>query len=351
MKNKKGITLIALIITILVMLILVGVVISMAIEEEGVIKQAGDADEKTSIAQIIEETKIQVLDKQISKEGKVYKEDLITVLESKGTLSDEDNILDKTLTTNDGNYEIAVREIYDGILYEKPAKPTIIFKIESVEYTAEEGMTWLEWVNSEYNVDDYYSTFNGYVLLTDRGYLRVGKEDGKYNSSDVKSEELIISGFQYYEVYYGAECVFPNSKILNSENGNYTLAKDIKENDKILYFDFEKNTIETGNVLKVYVHKDATNFVKYTFEDESYLEATDYHPIYTKDGWKSATGRNGYEKPKAGDEVKTAEGWKKISKIELWHGLEDCYDFEILSNNGIKINNYFANETLVQGSY
>ena len=79
-------------------------------------------------------------------------------------------------------------------------------------------------------------------------------------------------------------------------------------------------TSKTGKVSKVYVHKDATSFVKYTFADGSYLEATDYHPIYTKEGWKSQTERNGYELPEIGDEVKTPNGWKEITKIETWEG-------------------------------
>ena len=33
------------------------------------------------------------------------------------------------------------------------------------------------------------------------------------------------------------------------------------------------------------------------------------------------------------------------------HGLEDCYDFAIITENGITMNNYYANGTLVQGSY
>lgn len=148
-----------------------------------------------------------------------------------------------------------------------------------------------------------------------------------------------------------SECVTPNSKILIGKNKEIKLAKDIKENDEIAYYDFKENNVKIGRVSKVYIHKDATNFVRYTFEDESYLEATDYHPIYTKEGWKSLTNRNGYETPQVEDEVKTEEGWKKITKVEAYKGKEDCYDFEIISEDGIKVDNYFANGTLVQGSY
>ena len=128
-------------------------------------------------------------------------------------------------------------------------------------------------------------------------------------------------------------------------------AKNIKEGNDIAYYNFEKEEVEIGKVEKAYIHKQATSFVKYQFEDGSYLEATDYHPIYTKEGWKSYTRRNGYEVPKVGDEVKTEKGWKKLVSIESFEGLEDCYDFVVRGIDGKIVNNYYANGTLVQGSY
>lgn len=55
MKKNKGITLIALVITIIVMLILVGVTITIALGPNGLIKNAQDASLKTKIAKVEEE--------------------------------------------------------------------------------------------------------------------------------------------------------------------------------------------------------------------------------------------------------------------------------------------------------
>lgn len=71
----------------------------------------------------------------------------------------------------------------------------------------------------------------------------------------------------------------------------------------------------------------------------------------TKEGWKSKTGRNGYKIPQIGDEVKSIEGWKKIVNLKTYQGKEDCYDFVIEKENGKKVNNYYANGTLVEGAY
>ncbi|MGN1299169.1 MAG: type II secretion system protein [Candidatus Scatovivens sp.] len=51
MKNQNGVTLVALIITIIVMLILAGVTISMVISDGGVLEQAKSADAKQKLAE------------------------------------------------------------------------------------------------------------------------------------------------------------------------------------------------------------------------------------------------------------------------------------------------------------
>ncbi len=50
MKSNKGITLVALVITIIVLLILAGVSISLVVGDNGVLTQAGDAADKTDLA-------------------------------------------------------------------------------------------------------------------------------------------------------------------------------------------------------------------------------------------------------------------------------------------------------------
>ena len=69
-KSSKGITLIALVITIIVLLILAGVSISMISGDEGIVKKASEAKEKTNLAKEEEEKNIQdvteYIDSQIS---------------------------------------------------------------------------------------------------------------------------------------------------------------------------------------------------------------------------------------------------------------------------------------------
>lgn len=155
---------------------------------------------------------------------------------------------------------------------------------------------------------------------------------------------------QTYECVTGGECVSPESEILSS-NGRTIKAKELQENDDIAYYNFETNKVEIGKVKKTYIHKDATSFVKYILEDGTYIDVTDYHPIYTSTGWKSYTNRKGYATPKIGDLVKTNDGYKKLTKIEPSTGKEDYYDFQVMTADGNIVNNYFANGVLVEGSY
>ena len=57
-KRNKGITLIALVITIIILLILAGVTIVTLTGENGILTRASEASEKTSIGQEIEQIKL-----------------------------------------------------------------------------------------------------------------------------------------------------------------------------------------------------------------------------------------------------------------------------------------------------
>ena len=230
-----------------------------------------------------------------------------------------------------------------------------------VRYQCEKNTTWKEFVKSKYNSKEYVELieekkegeFDRFwrPFTIDEDDLIEGPCSGMYFGAEYINPYQEIEASKEYEDLAQAECVYPNSNILVSKDGKTIQAKDIKEGNEIAYYNFETEQVEIGTVEKAYIHKQATNFVRYKFEDGSYLEATDYHPIYTKEGWKSYTRRNGYEKPEVGDEVKTEKGWKKLVSIEGFEGLEDCYDFVVKGKDGKIINNYYANGTLVQGSY
>ena len=124
-KSTKGITLISLVVTIIILLILAGVTIATLMGDNGLINKAKDAKIKTEIASIKEEIQTDILGKQAENNGNISDDSLKEILENYGVLSDEEKLTDKTLTTTKGSYEIKVSDIFNGTtVKDSPKEPT-----------------------------------------------------------------------------------------------------------------------------------------------------------------------------------------------------------------------------------
>ena len=117
LKPNKGITLIALVLTIIVLLILAGVTIAALSGPNGILTNATKAREDNAKAEVIDQARVDILAKQTEKMGESPTAgELEQILTPKyGTLSNEENVLDRTLTTEEG-YQIPVRDIWNGTL-------------------------------------------------------------------------------------------------------------------------------------------------------------------------------------------------------------------------------------------
>lgn len=82
MNKIKGITLIALVITIIILLILAGVGISTLAGEGGILEKATHSKEQTEIKEGEEAIKLKVSEAQIEKKGAINLEDLVKLLEN-----------------------------------------------------------------------------------------------------------------------------------------------------------------------------------------------------------------------------------------------------------------------------
>ena len=110
-QNKNGITLIALIITIIVMLILVGVTVTVAINGE-LFKSAKEGAKGTTIARVKEQIMGDIAVKMAEKLG-----DNITEQELKAIVAPKYGTLDETgtiLKLKDGGYEVPLSEIWQA---------------------------------------------------------------------------------------------------------------------------------------------------------------------------------------------------------------------------------------------
>lgn len=187
------------------------------------------------------------------------------------------------------------------------------------------------------------------IELKDGAYcVRVLDASGNECWTYAKANDIIQQGEKYIRKS-AAECVLSSTEILAGLDGNTKLAMDMKQGDSIVYYNFKTNKCEEGSVYEAFKEKHSARFVRYEFEDGTVLEVTEYHPIYTAEGWKAFVENGEYGEPKVGDLVKTVTGWKTIEKIETWEGTEECYNFIVMNEQGEKIYNYYGNGVLVQG--
>ena len=114
--KEKGITLIALAITIIVMLILAGVTISLMQGNSGIITKADESKSQTERKEVIEKAKMTISEKVVNNGGnELTRSELKEILEQYFINVPEDYTLETILKTKEenGKYEIKVSEIYD----------------------------------------------------------------------------------------------------------------------------------------------------------------------------------------------------------------------------------------------
>ena len=114
-KQTKGITLIALVITIIVLLILAGVAISMLTGENGILKQATSAKDKTDKSEFEEQVKLAVMASKVNDKGAI---DLTTLESEIGKVKGAEIIKNGTennlpWTVKKGSYEVTITA--DGV--------------------------------------------------------------------------------------------------------------------------------------------------------------------------------------------------------------------------------------------
>lgn len=145
MRKEKGITLIALVITIIIMLILIAVTIRLAIDG-GLFNYAKTAKE--------------------------------------GTASEA--LKDQELSN------LASNLTYDDLIDNYSEKKSITFTLKGVQYQAKEGMTWAEWINNpKYNSIGVFISNAGYVQDSD------GTDIVYANKNRVLATEDIVENYNY----------------------------------------------------------------------------------------------------------------------------------------------------------
>ena len=138
--EEKGITLIALVITIIVLLILAGVSIATLTGENGILTKANDAKDKTQIADVKEQVQMDILAEQMENtRGNLLDTKLKEILDKyfenvpeadklEGELKKDGGLKLKSKAKY-GGQQVDIGEIYDGNLAKEP-KPVTVEELE-----------------------------------------------------------------------------------------------------------------------------------------------------------------------------------------------------------------------------
>ena len=191
LKNKKGITLIALVVTIVVLLILAGVTISLLLDENGIIAKSKDARTETRVSQIEDEVGMWKQHNFINKESNQAQENADTMLAnliSRKLLTEEEIDRDQELITIKKKDGTIIKEIsYSSVTINISRSPAtkkagaVILTVDSVE-----GMTRpnIDMTNGDEELNNFVNSLsedqkkeiirNGYIKL-------VNKEDPSAN--------------------------------------------------------------------------------------------------------------------------------------------------------------------------
>ncbi len=201
-KENKGITLIALVITIIVLLILAGVSIAMLTGENGILNQAQNASTETEKASVIEQAKTDIIDRQIENQnGSITKADLKEILGKYFDLDSNTEIPDDLtgfeLKTKEeyGGQTIEISDIYNGTFAEE--KEYINTETSYVGYYADidddgtvDGIIYADLAvggSGNWNDDDYWSHYSYEAKKT--GLKEYYVKEESYSSPDFNNIE------------------------------------------------------------------------------------------------------------------------------------------------------------------
>lgn len=140
MQKTNGITLIALVITIIILLILAGISIAMLTGQNGLLTKASKAEKETDIVDTKEQIKLEIMGDFNEKTANYTNQDVINaVLKITGNLVDEN---EETVESQKGN----TVDISDFWVIEKDTK--IHFTVNNNPYSCASGTTWREFLKS-----------------------------------------------------------------------------------------------------------------------------------------------------------------------------------------------------------
>jgi len=247
LKSKNGITLVALVVTIIVLIILAGISISLVLGNNGIITKSKEAKENTIVGQEKEQVELAYISAAVKKLGSNVEED---------DLQDE---LDKTV----GNSKTLVSTNGNDLL-------NVLFKDTQHNYNVNNGKIAFAGIKNDYNNEEIqemvqFEEGNKIAILNKAGELSYINFEQPDNSQII---EIDIS--KKTSINTNVKELFSNGSYLTNNGELYILANDGQyykkaDNVKKIYPDKEMAYISNNNELFFFDWSNpvSTNYQKY----------------------------------------------------------------------------------------
>ena len=178
--NNKGITLIALVITIIVLLILAGVSIATLTGDNGLLNKAGEAKEQTEVAEVKDRAQLDILDWQADQlkdnNDATLNDDIVKgILDGKDYISgfNEEDLENIKVITENG-YEFPISDLYDK--EDKAGGDEV--KVGE-DFTDSNGNEWV-WIEVPKTAEVYKTAGLNITSFTDDEYTKIYDDLASY---------------------------------------------------------------------------------------------------------------------------------------------------------------------------
>ena len=209
-QKKNGITLIALVVTIVVLLILAGASIAMLVGENGIINKAKQAKRENLESQLLEELKLKVIDIQIQKQGEATLQDIVDNLKSD---TENEYIISLTQIINPSEVEEVTDVSNNTEIY-------VIYKNYQFKIDDKKEITLIG--KMEASSSKYMYAKTGLTCYLDTT-LKGTKEENVWKDASGNGINATLHGCQWNENGLYFDGVDDYASLGNLDYGNYTL--------------------------------------------------------------------------------------------------------------------------------
>ena len=263
LKSKKGITLVALVVTIVVLLILAGVSINAVLGDNGIIKKANQAASVTKEAEVKEAINRTILEFYLTNDYETL-EDFLKAKVTEGKIDSVTKNADGTLTVKKGEYSVTVENKTNssggsssgGNTGGETQTPEITIGEAKVVANSDGTGSAITDADSVYLGNTLYITFShsitGGTTVVDKTIPYAVTKNGTYNftvtgivngKSYTKNVSVTVNQFKTAKDYVAAnvEVTYPDGKVWIPES--FRIAKDSasKVQDGVVIEDKDEN--------------------------------------------------------------------------------------------------------------